>query len=411
MTPFLQLVMSLAIIITAAKVGGYLSYRLGQPAVLGELLVGILLGPSLVDVLHLSFFTDRHLSEVIHELAEIGVLLLMFLAGLDLHLADLLHSSKVAGLAGTLGVIFPLVLGTGMGLWFAMDLPSAIFVGLILAATSVSISAQTLIELKVIRTRVGTSLLGAAVFDDILVILGLSIFTALSNPETGGGFWGIILVILQMVLYLGLASLIGWFIFPKIVRQIHHQPVSQALIAFVFVTILVYAWFAETAGHMAAITGAFLAGLWFGRTPLKERIDTGISTIAYGIFVPVFFINIGLSANARELTPNSLLLLVAMTFVAIIGKVVGAGWGARLGGLTWLESLQLGVGMMSRGEVGLIVAAVGVSGGLIQPDTFSAVVGVVILTTVLTPLLLRRLFSSGPKVSMIAQDAKQGVTK
>jgi len=408
MTPFLQLAMSLAMIITAAKLGGYLSYRLGQPAVLGELLVGIVLGPSIVDLLHLSFFTDQHLPEVIHEMAEIGVLLLMFLAGLDLHLSDLMRSGKVAGLAGTLGVIFPLVLGTGTGLLFSMDLQASIFVGLILAATSVSISAQTLIELKVIRSRVGTGLLGAAVFDDILVILGLSIFTALSKPETGGGFWGIVLVILQMALYLGIASAVGWWLFPKITRRIHNLPISQGLIAFVFVTILLYGWFAESVGHMATITGAFLAGLWFGRTSLKERINSGISTIAYGIFVPIFFINIGLSANAHELTVSSLILLAMMTLVAIIGKVVGAGWGALLGGFSQREALQLGVGMMSRGEVGLIVASVGVSAGLIPPDTFSAVVGVVIITTLLTPLLLRRLFASKPEVPDIEQKSPQG---
>jgi Kef-type K+ transport system membrane component KefB len=408
MTPFLQLILSLAMIITAAKLGGYLSYRSGQPAVLGELLTGIILGPSIVDLLHLPFFSDQHLSEVIHQMAEIGVLLLMFLAGLDLHLSDLMRSSKVAGLAGTLGVILPLILGIGVGLLFSMDLQAAIFVGLILAATSVSISAQTLMELKAIRSRVGMGLLGAAVFDDILVILGLSIFAALANPETGGGFWGIVLVILQMALYLGIASAIGWFIFPKITRRIHNQPVSQGLIAFVFVTILLFGWFAESAGHMATITGAFLAGLWFGRTSLKDRIDTGISTVAYAIFVPVFFINIGLSANARELTADGLILLVAMTLVAVVGKVVGAGGGALMGGFTRREALQLGVGMMSRGEVGLIVASVGVSEGFIPPHIFAAVVGVVILTTILTPLLLRWLFASGPKLPVLEQKSQEG---
>jgi Kef-type K+ transport system membrane component KefB len=408
MTPFLQLALSLIIIISAAKIGGYLSFRLGQPAVLGELLVGILLGPSIINLLHFSVYSDQHLPEVINQMAEIGVLLLMFLAGLDLHLSDLARSSKVAGLAGTLGVIFPLVLGTGMGVLLSMELQSAIFVGLILAATSVSISAQTLMELKVIRSRVGIGLMGAAVFDDILVILGLSIFTALSKPETGGGFWGIVLVILQMLLYLCLASVFGWFVIPKLTQRIHNQPISQGLITFVFVIILLYSWLAETTGHMASITGAFLAGLWFGRTLLRERIKAGISTIAYGIFVPIFFINIGLSANARELTTGGLGVLLGMTLVAIIGKVIGAGWGASLGGFSRRESLQLGVGMMSRGEVGLIVASVGVSKDLIQSDTFSALVGVILITTLLTPLLLRWLFSSEPKPSVITQASKEG---
>lgn len=408
MTPFLQLVLGLIIIITAAKAGGFLSYRIGQPAVLGELLVGILLGPTVFDLLHLSFFSDPHLAESIHELAEIGVLLLMFLAGLDLHLPDLLHSSKVAGLAGTLGVIFPLALGTLVGWLFGMNLQSSLFIGLTMAATSVSISAQTLMELKVIRTRVGISLLGAAVFDDILVILGLSIFSALAQPQTSGGLGGIFLIILQMALYLGIASAIGWWLFPRITRWVHKQPVSQGLIAFAFVTILGYGWLAETTGHMAAITGAFLAGLWLGRTPLKVRIDQGVSTIAYSIFVPIFFINIGLSANGRELTWDSIILLFVLTLIAIIGKVLGAGWGARLGGLTARESLQLGVGMMSRGEVGLIVAAVGVSEGYLSATIFSAVVGVVIITTILTPILLRILFSSDSKSAEIAQNSHEG---
>ena len=236
MTPFLQLAMALALIITAAKLGGYLSFRIGQPAVLGELIVGIILGPSVLDLLSMPYFTDQHLPEVIHQMAEMGVLLLMFLAGLELHLSDLLHSGKVAALAGTLGVILPLLLGTITGILFAMDIQPAIFIGLILSATSVSISAQTLMELKVLRSRVGVGLLGAAVFDDILVLLGLSIFTALTQPASGGGFVSIVWIVLKMALFLGAASAIGWWAFPKLNRRIDSLPVSQGLIAFTFVT-------------------------------------------------------------------------------------------------------------------------------------------------------------------------------
>ena len=394
MTTYLQLTLSLALIIASAKLAGYLSIRIGQPAVLGELLVGILLGPSVIDLFHFTYFTDQHLPEVIHQLAEIGVLLLMFLAGLELHLSDLRHSSRVAGYAGSLGVIFPLLLGLAAGLAFSMKLDSAIFLGLILAATSVSISAQTLMELKVLRTRVGTGLLGAAVFDDILVILGISIFSAMTQSTSAGSFWDIVMIFVRMVLYFGVASLIGWWLFPKISRRIHYQQISQGLIAFVFVTILLYGWFAETAGNMpAAITGAFLAGLWFSRTALKEKINTGISTIAYGIFVPIFFVNIGLSADARQFDLGYIpIQLGILTIIAIVGKVLGAGWGAKLGGLSNRESLQLGVGMISRGEVGLIAAAIGVAGGYLEQSSFSAIVGVIILTTILTPILLTSLF-------------------
>jgi len=409
MTPFLQLAISLAIIITAAKLGGSLSFRIGQPAVLGELIVGILLGPSILNLLELPYFTDQHLPEVIHQLAEMGVLMLMFLAGLEMHLSDLLRSSKVAALAGVFGVILPLILGTITGRLFAMDILPAIFVGLILSATSVSISAQTLMELKVLRSRVGVGLLGAAVFDDVLVLLGLAVFTAVTQPEAGTGLINVLGIILKMALFLGIASAIGWWAFPRLNRRISNLPVSQGLIAFTFVTILLYAWLAETMGHMATITGAFLAGLWFSRTPERERIHHDIATIAYGVFVPVFFINIGLSVNARQLTWESDLLMLVMVLVAVIGKVLGSGYGAFWGGLTRREAIQLGVGMISRGEVGLIVAAIGIEESLIQESTFSAVVGVVILTTILTPLLLRALFPKAQTKNAKAQNKSEGV--
>ena len=408
MTSFLQLAIALTIIISAAKLGGYLSYRLGQPSVLGELIVGIILGPSVLNFLSIPYFMDEHLPEVIHQMAEMGVLLLMFLAGLDLHISDLFKSSKVAALAGSLGVVFPLVLGTGAGMLFSMNTQSALFIGLILSATSVSISAQTLMELKVLRSRVGIGLLGAAVFDDILVLLGLSIFTALMQPGLGSGFVSILWIILKMVFFLGFASLLGWWAFPRLSRLISNLPISQGLIAFAFVIILFYGWSAELFGQMAAITGAFLAGLWFGRTSEKDRIHSGIATIAYGVFVPVFFIDIGLSANVRELNGEGVLLMLVLVVVAVISKVLGSGSGALLGGLVRREALQLGVGMISRGEVGLIIAAVGIEQGLITQTVFSAIVGVVILTTVITPILLKALYAKNQKAQTNLQNTQEG---
>lgn len=392
MTPFLQLALALIIIITLAKVGGHLSYLIGQPAVLGELTVGIILGPSVINLLHLPFFSDPHLEETIKHLAEIGVLLLMFLAGLDLHIRELMKSGKVSAIAGVLGMLLPLGLGALTGLLFSMDVTQAIFTGLILSATSVSISAQTLMELKVLRSRVGVGLLGAAVFDDILVLLGLSIFTALVQPSTEGGIMTIVWIIVRMLLFLGLASLLGSLLFTPLSKLVSSLPISRGVVALGFVIALLYGWSAEVLGGMAAITGAFLAGIWLGRTPAKEHIDEGISTIAYAVFVPIFFINIGLSVNARELSWENGLLMLAMVVIAVVGKILGAGYGALLGGFTKRESLQLGIGMLSRGEVGLIVAAVGIELGLISRGIFSAIVGVVIITTLITPPLLRYVF-------------------
>ena len=394
MTPFLQLALALAILITAAKLGGYLSVKLKQPSVLGELMAGLIIGPSVLNMLHWPFFSDEHLGETIAQVAELGVLLLMFIAGLDLHLSDLAKSGKVSALAGTLGVVLPVGMGYGLGRLFGLEPLPALFIGLILAATSVSISAQTLIELNVLRSRVGIGMLGAAVFDDILVVLGLSVVVAIAS-DAGGGLVGIGLIVLWMVLYLVGAVIFGLWFIPTLSRLTERWPISQGLIAFTFTMCLLYAWAAEVVGGMAAITGAFVAGLMFGRSPFKGRIETGISTLAYGVFVPIFFINVGLSANARELTGENFWLVVTMIVVAVISKILGAGLGARLAGFTNLESFQLGVGMMSRGEVGLIVAALGISEGLINPGVFSAVVGVVIVTTLLTPPALRALFTSG----------------
>ncbi|MBN2472507.1 MAG: cation:proton antiporter [Anaerolineae bacterium] len=399
MSPFLQLALALVVIITAAKAGGYLSYRLGQPSVLGELLVGLILGPSVLDFLHLPFFTpEAHTGDTIAELAEFGVLLLMFIAGLELHLSDLAKAGRVSALAGTLGVIMPVLMGFGLGRMFELSMNSSLFLGLILAATSVSISAQTLMELDKLRSRVGISMLGAAVFDDVLVVLGLSLFVALAGENAGSsGLADVAVILLRMVGYLAIASIAGFYLLPdRLARAVERLPISRGLIAFVFTTMLLYAWGAEALGSMAAITGAFLAGLIFSRSSLKERIDNGMSILAYGVFVPIFFVNIGLVANARDLDGDSMILMVAMTAVAVVSKVLGAGLGARLGGLTNRESLQLGVGMMSRGEVGLIVVNVGVAAGFVKSNVFAAVVGVVILTTLLTPPMLRALFIRNP---------------
>jgi len=392
MTPFLQFVVAIGIIIAAAKVGGYISLKLGFPSVLGELVAGVILGPSVLNMLHWAPFTDKHLGETIAHIAELGVLLLMFIAGLELHLSDLAKYRKVSAFAGTLGVLLPLGMGYGVARAFSFDVQSALFTGLILAATSVSISAQTLMEMKVLRSRVGIGLLGAAVFDDILVVLGLSIFVALAFGSAGG-WLSVVWIVLRMLLYMGIAAAVGTALLPRLSQIADKLPISQGLIAFVFIVVLFYAWTAEVLGGMAAITGAFLAGLLFARSSVKERIEAGASTLAYSFFVPVFFVSVGLAANARLLTSESLWLLLAMICVAVISKVLGSGLGARMAGFANREALQLGAGMTSRGEVGLIVANVGISAGVISSDIFSVIVGVVIVTTLLTPAMLRSLFA------------------
>ncbi len=393
MLPFLQLTIAVVIMILAAKASGYLSYRLGQPSVLGELVAGLILGPTAVNFLHLPFFTDPHIESSIHHFAEFGVLFLMFMAGLDLHLSDLLKSGKISAFAGVLGFLTPLGMGYGMAALFAYELQPSVFLGMIIAATSVSISAQTLMELGKLRSRVGISLLGAAVVDDVLVVLGLSIFIAVVVNSSEAGLLGVALILLRMVGYLVISVLFGLWALPRLTQLVDRLPISQGTISFVIVTALFYAWTAEVIGGMAAITGAFLAGLLFARSPLRARIGGGVSSLAYGFFVPIFFINIGLSADLFSLSAASFWLMAALSAVAVVSKLIGSGLGGRFGGLTNKESIQLGMGMISRGEVGLIVASVGIEEGLIGGDVFAAVVGMVIITTLITPPLLRSQFT------------------
>ncbi|KAA3642329.1 MAG: cation:proton antiporter [Chloroflexi bacterium] len=399
MLPFLQFLIVLALIISAAKLGGLISVRLGQPAVAGEVLAGLLLGPTALDMLHWGIFTDIHLiEETITFLAELGVLMLMFIAGLELHISDLAQSGRASVIAGVMGFLAPLGMGYFVADWLGFAPAEALFIGLLLAPTSVSISAQTLMELRVLRSRAGVSLLGAAVIDDILVVLGVSVFlTVLGGSgadQLAAG--GVFLIVLRMVLYLAGAMLIGYFIIPRVINWVERMPVSQNVVAFTFVTMIVYAWSAEYLGSMATIIGAFLAGLFFGRTELKGQIEQGFSSIAYGVFVPVFFVSVGLEANFRELDASSLPLLVALLLTAILSKIIGSGLGGLLARFPLRESLQLGFSMVPRGEVVLIVATVGITEGFITQTELSIAVIMVVLTTLLTPPILRLLFPKPP---------------
>ncbi|MBI9050598.1 MAG: cation:proton antiporter [Anaerolineaceae bacterium] len=403
MSVFLQFSIILIIILLVAKLAGYFSSKIGQPSVLGELLAGLLLGPSLLNIFHLPFITESHtVYELIKEIAELGVLLLMFLAGLELHLKDLANNTKVSAYAGILGVLVPFGLGWLVGYMQGMDINHSIFLGLTLGATSVSISAQTLMELKVLRSRVGLGLLGAAVFDDILVILLLSTFLAIATG--GGSILAVLLVIGKMFVFMGVFALIGIYVLPALIRWTIRKPISQGLITLTIVVLLMYGVAAELIGGMAAITGTFLAGLMFSRTPEKKLIERGIQTIAYSFFVPLFFVSIGLSIDVSTLGGQAIIFILIISSVAILSKLLGAGLGAKLANFSWRESLQIGIGMISRGEVGLIVAKIGVDNGFITSEVFSGVVGMVLITTLVTPPLLRSAFpSAGAKESQPAK--------
>lgn len=392
MSPVLQLLFELALLITAAKVAGLISTRLGQPAVLGEILAGLILGPSLIDVPHLPFLSSESLPEIVDELAEIGVIFLIFMAGLEADLGQMRKSRRVVLLAGLLGVAVPLLLGALAVLPFGYQLVSALGVGMLLTATSVSISAQTLLELDVLYTREGIALLGAAVVDDVVVILLLSIFIALATSGGGGGV-AILSLLLRVILFILAFTAIGWFLVPRFLETVDRLPISQGLLAAAVVLALVYAWSAEVIGQVAMITGSFMAGLFVARSSVHHRVAEGISALTYGFFVPIFFVNIGLHVNIWQLKGNLILITLLITAIAIISKVLGAGAGALLGGFSAGESFRLGLGMISRGEVGLIVAQLLVMAELVPAETITVAVIMVLVTTLVTPPLLRWAFA------------------
>jgi Kef-type K+ transport system membrane component KefB len=180
---------------------------------------------------------------------------------------------------------------------------------------------------------------------------------------------------------------------PRLAIFIERLPISQGIIAFTLIIMLLYAWSAEVVGSMAAITGAFLVGLFLARTPFKERIERGVSTMAYGFFVPIFFVNIGLAIDMREVGDNAILFAAVITLVAVISKILGSGLGGLMAGFKRREALQLGIGMVSRGEVGLIVATFALSEGLMSSGNYSIVVFMIIVATLITPPMLRAVFS------------------
>lgn len=383
----LSFLLTLAVLIAAAKLLGGLSARIGQPAILGELIAGLILGPTFLNALSLPLFGGTGLEELIHLLGQVGVILLMFAAGLEVELEDLRASGRPAVLAGTLGVALPLLLGFGAGALFAFPIEEAIFIGITLSATSVSISAQTLLELGRLRTREGVALLGAAVIDDLLVIVGLSLFVALLAG--GGTVGGLLLQLGRMVGTTVVVAGLALLLLPRFADWAIRIPGSESLLALVLSVVLSLAWMTEYVGGVAAITGAFLAGLGLGRSHLREELEHGLHRLAFAFFVPLFLVDIGLQADLRVLQVSALMFAGVIIVVAVLSKLLGSGVGALLGGFERGPAFRMGLGMVSRGEVGLIVAGVGLAEGVLEPQLFSIVVLMVLVTTLVTPLLLR----------------------
>jgi Kef-type K+ transport system membrane component KefB len=400
MSHLLQLLLLLSLILATAKLAGAASNRFGQPAVFGEILVGLLLGPTLLNVLGWPIFAETAGTEdphvpllgLITDLAEVGVILLMFVAGLETDLHQMRRVGRVAFWSAAGGVVLPMTGGIVTAAAFGMPVFwEGIFVGTILTATSVSISAQTLLELGVLRSREGMTILGAAVIDDVMGIVVLSFVVAFAEASSESvNLTQVGLIMLRMTLFF-VAAVVAARYLERIVTWGHGLGVSQGLLATVILVAFLYAWAAEYVGGVAAITGSYLAGVLFTRTTFKAQIDEGIHPLTYSLLVPIFFISIGLRANGRELG-DQIWFTVTLVAVAIVTKTLGSGLVARICGFSHIESIRVGLGMISRGEVGLIVAGYGLTHRLIGQDVFSASVIMVLVTTMVTPPFLKLAF-------------------
>jgi len=376
-----MLIFEIAVILLASKLAGDLSIKLGQPAVLGKLLIGIILGPSV-----LGLITN---TEILQEISEIGVILLMFLAGLETDVDELRANSKASGLVGIGGILLPLAAGYWAGQWLQLGLYESIFLGLLLSATSVSISVQTLREMNRLKSREGTTILGAAIIDDVLVVLLLAFVMSLA----GGAETSFSAVLLKKVLFFAGAALVAWKVVPWAMRFLGNLRTSETTVTAGLILCFFYAYISELAG-VAAIIGAYIAGVAISLTSSKHEVIEKVETISYSFFVPVFFTSIGVTAEFYGIGQYWGLALL-LSVIAILTKLIGSGMGAKLAGFNWSSSLGIGTGMISRGEVALIIASIGLQSGLLLPWMFTVSVVVVLITTLVTPPMLKLIFRDG----------------
>ncbi|MHA6533690.1 cation:proton antiporter [Paenibacillus sp. BAC0078] len=374
----MEFYLQLLVIILSTKLAGDLAVRLGQPSVLGKLIIGVVIGPAILGWIQPS--------ELISSFSNIGVLLLMFFAGLETDIKELNNNRNSSVAVAVGGILLPLGLGYITGIIVGFESSHAIFLGLLLSATSVSISVQTFKELGKLKSRESTTVLGAALVDDILVVVALAVFMSfVSTEEINLG-----LVLLKKVIFFALVIGIGWKVVPWVMRKLAPLKITESVISIGIVICLFFSYMAEYFG-VAGIIGAFAAGIAISRTEFKEEVEQKLEPIAYAIFVPVFFVSIGLSVTFEGFM-SQILIIIGLAIVAILSKWLGAGLGAKVTGFNWRSSTVIGAGMVSRGEVALIIAAIGLESGLLSQKYFTSVIIVVILTTLVTPPLLKALF-------------------
>ena len=375
--------LDVALILLSTKVFGLLTRRIEMPQVVGALVAGLLLGPACFNIVQESEFLDH--------IAEIGVIVLMFSAGLETDISELKKSGRNSFVIAVIGVLVPLIAGYVLASFFNTE-PEAflqnMFIGVILTATSVSISVETLKEMGKLSTPSGNAILGAALIDDILGIVALTIITGMADTSVQ-----LTEVMLKIVAFFVLAIVVGVFARKGIEKLFdRYQKVHRRFSILSFAFCLLFAYVAEAFFGVADITGAFIAGLIISGTSRCNYVQMRIETLSYLLISPVFFASIGLKVVLPEMSTSIMIFSVLLLVLAILTKIVGCGLGAKLCRYENIQSLRIGIGMVSRGEVALIVASKGMKVGLMNEAFFGPIIIMVVLTTVITPILLKIVF-------------------
>ena len=382
---------NLAIIMISAKFFGLVARKCKAPQVVGEIIAGLLIGPCLLNLVHTS--------DTIEIFAEIGVVLLMFTTGLGTNLKELLRAGPIATLIACVGVAVPLGGGTllyslfyGFSAVGSPEFYKALFIGTIMTATSVSITVATLQELGHLKSFLGTTIVSAAVIDDVI---GIVVLTCVLGASSGTGT-GLGKVLLNTVLFFVAAIIIGLVCHRAMkwldTRNPHTQRITIVSMAFCFAM----AYIAEQYFGIADITGAYIAGIVLCSIQDAPYVERRVDISNYTLFAPVFFASIGLKTDISGLTAEILLFSVCFVVIALVTKIIGCGLAAKLCRFSWGDSLKVGVGMMTRGEVALIVAQKGLEVGVVDPVYFTAVILLIVVSSVLTPLVLKVLFTKMP---------------
>ena len=389
----------LAAILITTKLLGLFSRRVQLPQVVGALVAGVLLGPVVNAFMGVGtadgFFSSAAGSDQLFGmLSELGVIVLMFGAGLETDIHEMKKCGKASFIIALIGVIAPLVLGGFVSYFFISDSDSqmqilkSVFIGVVLTATSVSITVETLKELGKMNTPASNAILGAAIIDDILGIIALTIITSFADKSVN-----IIIVLLKILLFFVFAVVLGfgmYMLFRWMNKHTSRDSRRHVIIAFAYC--LVSAFVAEVFFGVADITGAYIAGLVLSMTNRKRYLENRFSTLSYMLLSPIFFACIGLTIEVPSLTTSLLIFAVLLTLVAVASKFLGCALGGKICGYSSRECFQIGAGMISRGEVALIVAKKGESCGLMDPNLFGPLVIVVVITTIIAPIILKILF-------------------